>query len=103
MNALVEEKLPEMRNLCVKHGVRKLSVFGSVTSDEFDPARSDVDVLVEFEPMAPEGHAAAYFRLAGELEGLFGRHVDLVERVAIRNKYLLAAMRRSESVVYDVS
>ena len=103
MHEVIETKLPGIRALCRKHGVRKLSVFGSATGDEFDPSRSDVDVLVDFVPMTPEGHSAAYFRLIGELEGLFGRHVDLVERTAVRNKYLLAAMRRSESVVYDVS
>jgi len=32
---------------CRAHGIRKLSLFGSVLRDDFDPARSDVDALGE--------------------------------------------------------
>ena len=35
---------------CRERGIRKLSLFGSVLRDDFDPARSDVDVLVELRP-----------------------------------------------------
>jgi predicted nucleotidyltransferase len=38
--------------------VRRLSLFGSATDERFDPERSDVDVLVEFEKMKPSEHAA---------------------------------------------
>ena len=41
------EKIAEF---CRVRGIRKLSLFGSVLRDDFDPARSDVDVLAEFEP-----------------------------------------------------
>jgi predicted nucleotidyltransferase len=36
------EKIGEF---CRGRGIRKLSLFGSVLRDDFDPARSDVDVL----------------------------------------------------------
>lgn len=35
---------------CRARGIRKLSLFGSVLRDDFDPSRSEVDVLVEFLP-----------------------------------------------------
>ena len=35
---------------CRARGIRKLSLFGSVIRDDFDPRRSDVDVLAEFAP-----------------------------------------------------
>jgi predicted nucleotidyltransferase len=35
---------------CRERGIRKLSLFGSVLHRDFDPQRSDVDVLAEFEP-----------------------------------------------------
>jgi predicted nucleotidyltransferase len=38
--------------LCNKYGVAKLSLFGSVLRDDYDPDRSDIDVLVEFQPNA---------------------------------------------------
>lgn len=63
-------------DFCCRHHIRRLSLFGSVLRDDFQPG-SDVDVLVEFEP----GYIPGFIRLAGmelELEGLFdGRKVDL--------------------------
>ncbi len=35
---------------CERHGVLRLRVFGSALTDRFDPARSDVDFLVDFRP-----------------------------------------------------
>ena len=39
-----------IESFCKRHGVKKLAFFGSVLRDDFDPGRSDVDVLIEFEP-----------------------------------------------------
>ena len=103
MNAVIESKWPDIRALCARRGVLRLSVFGSAASEQFDSSRSDVDVLVEFQPMPPAQHADAYFALVAELERLFGRPVDLVEAEAIRNRYFLAAVKRSETVVYDAT
>lgn len=58
-----------------RHGIRCLSLFGSALRDDFTD-RSDVDLLVEFEPDRVPG----LFRLASmerELESLMGRPVDL--------------------------
>ena len=33
---------------CRTHGIGRLSLFGSVLRDDFDPVRSDVDVLAAF-------------------------------------------------------
>ena len=60
---------------CRKHGLRKLSLFGSVLRDDFRPD-SDVDVLVEFR----QGVRAGYLTMAAmerELTTLLGRRVDL--------------------------
>ena len=60
---------------CRKHYIRKLAFFGSVLHDDFQPG-SDIDVLVEFDPMRPVG----LIRLAGiqrELSAVLGRPVDL--------------------------
>lgn len=103
MNAIVESKLPDIRALCTKHGVCKLSVFGSVTSDQFDPTRSDVDVLVEFQPMPPAQHAESYFGLLDDLERVFGFPVDLIERKPIANPYFLKSVDDSRVDVYDAT
>lgn len=76
MVPLVEQRLDAIRDLCRKHGVRTLVLFGSASrGDDFDPENSDVDFYVEFEPM-PRG--GKYLDLLVELERELGRPVDLV-------------------------
>jgi predicted nucleotidyltransferase len=70
-------------DLCRKHGITRLDVFGSVLRDDFDPARSDIDLLVEFRP----DHGLSFFDLA-DIEEDFsrvfgGRKVDLVFRDSV--------------------
>lgn len=60
---------------CRRHGIRTLSLFGSILRDDFRPD-SDVDVLVEF---GPEG-TPSLLDLGGmlmELTEMLGRQVDL--------------------------
>ena len=72
--------------------MRSLEVFGSILRDDFDLARSDVDVLVEFEPQVANSFSN-FLDLKESLETVFGRPVDLVELQAIRNKRLRRASR----------
>ena len=60
---------------CRRHGIGRLSFFGSVLRQDFRPD-SDLDVLIEFLP----GRGAGYLQMAAmeqELSGLLGRKVDL--------------------------
>ena len=76
----------ELRELCRRFGVRRLDVFGSAVRGDFDPARSDIDFLVEFDPDAPDAHSLSiFFNFKEALEALFGRNVDLVDRKEIEN------------------
>jgi len=71
--------------LCRRFGVRRLEVFGSAArGEDFDPARSDVDLLVEFTPEA-RFDFAGFADLKDALEALFGREVDLIDRPAIES------------------
>jgi predicted nucleotidyltransferase len=100
MNELVLHNLEKIAELCRKHGVRRLELFGSAASGEFDPARSDVDFMVEFEPHERKGFDDVYFVLMEELEALLGRHVDLVEVGCVRNPYVLASINKTKVQVY---
>ncbi len=85
--------------LCRKHGVRRLVVFGSAVTDRFDESRSDVDFLVEFDnPVG--GRFDAYFGLKEELEALLGRPVDLVAPAALENPYFAASVTKSGRELY---
>lgn len=85
--------------LCRQHRVRRLRIFGSALTDRFDPAASDVDFVVEFEPDSDPG-IDQYFGLLQALESHFGRTVDLVEASAIENPYFAETIARSAEDVY---
>lgn len=75
---MINIEIPRERvaEFCRKHGIRRLSIFGSALREGFRPD-SDVDVLVEFEPEhIPSLLGMA--RLEREISVLFGgRKVDL--------------------------
>lgn len=64
----------KLASFCKRHHIRRLALFGSVLRPDFGP-KSDIDVLVEFEP----GHTPglAFFGMQDELSEIFGRKVDL--------------------------
>jgi predicted nucleotidyltransferase len=84
----IDQHRREVTALCRKSDVRRLDVFGSAVRADFDPARSDLDFLVEFDDMPPARYAEAYFSLKEGLEKLFGRPVDLVTGSGLANPYL---------------
>jgi uncharacterized protein len=96
----VEHKMRELKALCERRGVERLALFGSALRDDFDPEKSDLDFSVEFSTMSPERHAEAYFGLLDDLEGLFGRRVDLLEIRAVRNPYLRRSIEEEQETVY---
>jgi uncharacterized protein len=100
MTPLIEAHRADLADLCRRHHVRSLFVFGSAAREDFDPDRSDVDLLVEFEPLPQGGYADAYFGLREALEALLGREVDLVAASALRNPYVKADVERTRALLY---
>jgi predicted nucleotidyltransferase len=91
----------EIAQLCRGYGVRRLALFGSTLRDDFDPARSDVDVAVEFVSREGESPARQYFDFKTALERLFGRSVDLVELSAMPDSRLKRHIERTQRALYD--
>lgn len=66
----------ELADLCRRHHIRKLSLFGSVLREDFG-SDSDIDVLLEYEPDIPVGFRI--FEIEAELSALMGgRRIDIV-------------------------
>ena len=81
MSARLDIPSDKVATFCKRWQIVELALFGSVLRDDFGP-ESDVDVLVRFNPQARH----TLFDLAqmqDDLSGLFGREVDLIERVAV--------------------
>lgn len=103
MHPIVRQQLPQIIEICKRHHVKRLVLFGSALDDSFDPARSDVDLLIDFERMEPEEHAESYWDLIVELEAALSRPVDVVKRHMVRNPYLERSIDRHHAVVYDAA
>jgi hypothetical protein len=88
----------ELAALAERWQIEQLAVFGSVTRDDFDQA-SDVDVLVTFAPDV-RWTLWDFADLKEQLERLFGRPVDLVEKRALRNPYRRQHILSTARVVY---
>lgn len=97
---VIEQKLAEVFELCHRYGVHRLDVFGSATRADFDPVRSDLDFLVEFEDFTVSTAADRFLGLLVDLEELFGRRVDLVSTKAIRNPYFRQVVNRTRVPLY---
>jgi predicted nucleotidyltransferase len=68
----------EIEAFCRRHRIRRLSLFGSVLRDDFNP-ESDVDVLVDFEQGVDLG-LLEIISIENELSEILGRKADLVDR-----------------------
>ncbi len=72
--------LPEdaIREICRRHGVERLAIFGSVLGEEFRED-SDLDFLVRFRPGAEKPWMGHFLELEEALVALVGRPVDVVD------------------------
>ena len=85
-------------DFCQRWKITEFALFGSILRADFRPD-SDVDVLVTFESGAP-WTLWDLSRMRAELQALFGREVDLVEKQALRNPFRRRAILSEHRVIY---
>jgi predicted nucleotidyltransferase len=96
----LQQHRDEIVRLCRAYGVRRLVAFGSAVRADFDPTRSDIDFLVEFEHVSAAERVQRYLALQKALSTLLAHPVDLIEDGAIRNPYVLESAAASQQVLY---
>jgi uncharacterized protein len=100
MHESVSRRTADIAALCHRVGVRRLSVFGSATRDDFDGVTSDVDFVVEFEGGPQFDYFDAYFSLSEGLESILGRPVDLIARQSMKNPYFKERVESTSELIY---
>ena len=93
--------MDHLAEYCRVNGILRLAIFGSALRADFRP-ESDIDLLVEFEPDRTPG-LFDFARMEQEFSDLFGRKVDLVERLAVersRNYIRRASILESAETIY---
>ena len=88
---------PTLAELCRRYGVKELSLFGSAARGEMGP-KSDVDIMVEFEPGVRIG-LIRFASLVEELESLAEHKVDLVTRRGLK-PWVRSEVLKDARVIY---
>jgi predicted nucleotidyltransferase len=93
--AVPEEAIAEF---CRKWQITELALFGSAARGEIRPD-SDIDVMVTFGPET-RWSLGDFVDMQEDLQTMFGRDVDLVEKGSIHNPFRRRSIMRDLTVVY---
>jgi len=95
----INKNLKAIQELCAKHKVAKLFVFGSILTPKFSE-QSDVDLLVDFQKIDIMSYADNYFNFKNALENIFKIKVYLLENQSVKNTFLRASIDESKIKVH---
>lgn len=103
MHQLIEQNKQAIFELCHKHHVESLSLFGSVVQPKIFNKNSDVDVLVAFkmEELSLEEYTDAYFQLTFDLEDLLKRPIDMTTERSLSNPYFMKELDNTKVLLFD--
>ncbi len=97
---LIEQHRAAIAELCRKHEVKRLELFGSAARGDFNPASSDLDFFVEFLSYESPTIADQWFGLQEDLEQTLGHKVDLTSIRMAKNPYFLEVANRHRVALY---
>ncbi len=97
---IIDKNIDRIIELCNRHHVKELYVFGSVLSDKFNTS-SDIDMLIQFSKVDLLEYFDNYMDFKEGLEELFKRPVELVENQAIRNPIFRRVVDREKKLIYE--
>lgn len=92
-------QIEQVKELCRKHRVQSLYLFGSAVSGSLK-ADSDLDFLVKFKSFDLKLYFKNYMSLKKQLGDLFKRDIDLLEEQTLKNPYLIRSIDHSKQQIY---
>lgn len=98
-NNVLLEHIEAIVQLCEKHQVDKLYLFGSAAKGDLMPL-SDVDFLVKFRDFNLKYYFENFLTLKQSLADILKRKIDLVEQQALKNPVLIRSIEKSKILVY---
>ena len=98
---ILKEHHADFIKICASHQVEKIYVFGSSITDHFDPAKSDIDLIVELDIQDPIEYGENLLSLWNTLESFFNRKVDLLTEESLQNPYLRKSIEATKKLIYD--
>lgn len=100
--SVIAQSQSRLVDICRACHVRRLYLFGSALTTEFDRDHvSDLDFFVEMNDLPPLDRGENLLQLWNDLEALFGRPVDLLSHSAVQNPFLRKQIDATKELVYD--
>jgi len=96
---IFDKHINDIERFCLTHKVEQLYAFGSVLTEKFN-SKSDVDLVVKFEPIDVLLYADNYYDFKFSLQDLLKRPIDLLEEKAIRNPYFKQTLHNQRQLIY---
>ena len=96
---IIERHISDINKLCSTHRVKELYAFGSVLTEDFNNS-SDIDLIVDFDPIDVSQYADNYFDFKFSLEDILQAPVDLLEEKAIKNPYFRQVVDKQRQLIY---
>lgn len=101
MQQIIENKLENIKSICLSLGVERLHVFGSVVSGNFKQD-SDIDFLISFKKnLSVEEYTENYFSLQYKLRNLFKRDIDIVTERTLSNPFFIESIEETKRLIYE--
>jgi hypothetical protein len=101
MQKILENKIKDLKNICLSLNVKRLYAFGSVLSDKFRKD-SDIDFLISFaDDLSIEQYTDNYFTLHYKLRELFNREIDIVTERTLSNPYFIESIDETKELIYE--
>lgn len=94
----IEDHKQIIERICKDLRAKSLDLVGSVSREDFEPERSDIDVLVEFD--GRDRLFDRYFELKTRLEEQLGRQVDVIQDSAVKNPYVRRILNQDKVRIY---
>ncbi|MDR0327993.1 MAG: nucleotidyltransferase domain-containing protein [Planctomycetaceae bacterium] len=102
MHAILTRHTEEVRCLCEKFRVRRLSAFGSACTENFTE-NSDIDLIYLFdsERLPLIEYADNFFDFRESLQKLFQRRIDLVPEKTLLNPFFIEEIKKTQVLIYE--
>jgi predicted nucleotidyltransferase len=101
MQKIIENKLEELKSICLSLNVKKLYLFGSAATDRFTE-NSDIDLLISFsESLSLKQYTDNYFTFYYKLKELFQRKIDIIPEKNLSNPFLIESINETKTLIYE--
>lgn len=101
MHTYLSNRLPAIREACLRHRVKTLYVFGSVIDGRFRPGESDIDMWIELKRMSKAKQARTLMQVWLSFQQILSCEVDLLPKNCIRGVHFKRYLELYQVKIFD--